>query len=142
MARARRFPFVESDASLGEVSRLPYAPITLGFRNHSVPVPALLDTGSTVKVLPFDVGIQLGAVWEQQTVPIPLAGRLAHEPARAILLEATLGEFPSVRLAFAWTRSNDVPVILGQVNFFKQFDVCFYRSRSEFEVRVKDQSGP
>ena len=137
MTRTQRFPFVETDVSLGEVSRLLYAPIRLGLRGRSVSVPALLDTGSTVNVLPFEVGTRLGAVWEQQTVPIRLAGPLAHDPARAVLLEATMGELPTVRLAFAWTRSNAVPVILGQVNFFKEFDVCFFRSRSEFEVRLK-----
>lgn len=137
MTLTQRFPFVETDDSLGDVTQLPYAAITLGLRGRSVSVPALLDTGSTVNVLPFDVGSRLGAVWEQQTVPIRLAGPLAQDAARAVLLEASMGELPSVRLAFAWTRSNAVPVILGQVNFFKEFDVCFFRSRSQFEVRVK-----
>ena len=40
-----------------------------------------------------------------------------------------------MRLAFAWTNSNDLPVILGQVNFFFEFDVCFLRSRLLFEIR-------
>jgi hypothetical protein len=29
---------------------------------------ALLDTGASVNVLPYEVGLQLGAVWENQTV--------------------------------------------------------------------------
>jgi|GEM_PF-3158502 len=28
-------------------------------------------------------------------------------------------------------------LILGQANFFLEFDVCFFRARSEFEVRPK-----
>ena len=51
--------------------------------------------------------------------------------------DATVGKFPPVQLAFAWTRSNAVPVLLGQVNFFMEFDVCFYRSRLVFEVKPK-----
>jgi len=39
-----------------------------------------------------------------------------------------------VRLAFAWTRNNAVPVILGQTNFFLAFDVTFRRKRSEVEL--------
>ena len=39
--------------------------------------------------------------------------------------------------ASAWTRNNEVPVILGQVNFFMEYDVCFFRSRSAFEIRPK-----
>ena len=39
-----------------------------------------------------------------------------------------------VRLAFAWVNSDSIPVILGQINFFLEFDVCFYRSKGMFDV--------
>ncbi len=45
--------------------------------------------------------------------------------------------FPMVSLAFAWTQATDVPLILGQANFFFEFDVCFFRARSEFEICPK-----
>ena len=35
---------------------------------------------------PYDVGVQLGAVWEQQTIQVELAGNLADSDARAILV--------------------------------------------------------
>jgi len=35
---------------------------------------------------------------------------------------------------FAWTRAENVPLILGQVNFFMEFDVCFYRSQLAFNL--------
>ena len=66
-----------------------------------------------------------------------LTGNLAGDDARAILVDTTVGQFAPVRLAFAWTRSDAVPVILGQVNSFMEFDVCFLRSRLEFEVRLR-----
>jgi len=47
---------------------------------------------------------------------------------------AEIGDFPPVRLAF---ESNDVPLILGQMNFSMEFDVCFYRSQLEFEVKPR-----
>ena len=40
-------------------------------------------------------------------------------------------------MAFAWAQSDAVGIILGQVNFFLEFDVCFFRSRASFEVRPK-----
>ena len=43
-------------------------------------------------------------------------------------------DFLPVRLAFAWVKSPGVPLILGQTNFFLEFDVCFYRSKLEFVV--------
>ncbi|MBM4049519.1 MAG: retroviral-like aspartic protease [Planctomycetes bacterium] len=137
MPEAERFSFVEMRPYLGEASRLPFLPITLSLRGRSISVSGLLDTGSAVNVLPYDVGLQLGAVWEQQEIPVRLSGSLAGEEARALVLSAVVKGFPSVRLAFAWTRSNVVPVVLGQINFFLEFDVCFFRARSMFEVRPR-----
>lgn len=66
-----------------------------------------------------------------------LTGNLARFEAQALLLTAQVAEFSPVRLAFAWTRADDVPLLLGQVNFFMEFDVCFYRSRNAFDIRPK-----
>jgi hypothetical protein len=54
-----------------------------------------------------------------------------------VVLSAVVGSFPPVRLAFAWAQTDAVLVILGQVNFFLEFDVCFFRSQGVFEVRPK-----
>jgi len=133
---AERYPFVERDPSLGVASLVRLLPITL-LGAKSISVSGLLDTGATVNVLPYAVGEQLGAVWEQQTTSMTLSGNLAACEARALIVPAVVGKFPPVRLAFAWTKTDAVSVLLGQVNFFMEFDVCFYRSRSAFEVRPK-----
>ncbi|MEG4372333.1 hypothetical protein QUB29_23050 [Microcoleus sp. B4b_D2] len=97
----------------------------------------LLDTGSSLNVLPYHVGLALGSVWEEQTLSIPLAGNLAPVEARGLAVVGKISDFPPVRLAFAWAKSNDPPIILGQLNFFMEFDVCFYRSQLAFEVCPK-----
>ncbi len=89
---------------------------------------ALLDTGASVNVLPYEIGLQLGAAWEEQTVPVQLSGNLACLEARGLVLSATVAEFSPVLLAFAWTESREAPLILGQMNFFAEFDVCFTAS--------------
>ena len=100
----------------------------------------LLDTGSTVNVLPHSIGLQLGFVWEQRTTLLHLTGSLARLPARGVIVSGQVASFPPVELAFAWTQSTDLPVILGQVNFFMEFDVCFFRSQAAFEVSPKGKS--
>lgn len=70
MLNAQRFPFVERTNAAGQSSMMPYLPIALSHREHSVEMTALLDTGASVNVLPYEIGSQLGAVWEDQTVPI------------------------------------------------------------------------
>ena len=140
MSDSQRFPYVEVDPPLGAASALPYAPITLALDGNVVNVPALVDSSAALSVLPYDAGVQLGAVWEHETIAVQLAGNLANSDARAILVMATIGQFAPVRLAFAWTRNNHVPVILGQVNFFMEFDVCFFRSQLAFEVTLKEST--
>jgi hypothetical protein len=69
---------------------MPYLPLTLTNGNRSLEVIALLDTGASVSVLLYDIGIQLGVIWEQQTVPIQLSGNLARNEARGVVLSATI----------------------------------------------------
>jgi hypothetical protein len=137
MNEAVRFPYLDIEPSLAQTSRLPYLPLQLTANQRFVTVSGLLDTGATVNVLPYELGLQLGFVWEHQTMPVKLSGNLAEFPARVVLLSATVDAFPPVRLAFAWTQATLVPLLLGQVNFFLEFDVCFFRTQSVFEVRPK-----
>jgi len=137
MLDSKRFPFIERTNSLGLSSTMPYLPITLTHQNRSVEAMALLDTGASVNVLPYEVGLQLGAVWEKQTVPIQLSGNLAQMEARGLVLSAIVAEFFPVLLAFAWTASRESPLLLGHMNFFAEFDVCFYRTDLAFELRPR-----
>ena len=121
------FPFADDEA-------LPTIPITLSYENIHVSANALLDSGSTVNLLPYDIGLQLGAIWDKQTVQLPLAGNLARVEARGLFLHIQIGNLEPVRLAFAWVQDSQVPLILGQTNFFREFDVCFQRSRSMIEI--------
>lgn len=134
MLDGHRFLFTERTDSSGRSSILPYLPLILTNGQRSIEVIALLDTGASVNVLPYEIGLQLGAVWENQTVQIPLSGNLAHNESRGLVLTGTVAHFPPGLLAFAWTQSTDIPVILGHMNFFAEFNVCFYRHELAFEV--------
>jgi hypothetical protein len=83
------------------------------------------DTGASVNVLPYELGLQLGLIWEDETLSVLLAGNLARFEARAVVMNAQISSFPTVDLAFAWTQAPNVPLILGQANFFLEFDVVF-----------------
>jgi len=128
------FPFSESDKTPG---RIPYMPLLLSYKGSSLSVSAMLDTGASVNVLPYEIGIRLGAVWEHQTTKLELTGNLAKSEARVIVLNGKVSRFKPVRLAFAWTQAENIPVILGQVNFFLEFDVCFFSSQAIFEIAPK-----
>jgi Aspartyl protease len=137
MRNAERYPFVSSDTALGEANFRPYLPFTLVHQQVSVTSSALLDTGASVNVLPYSTGVELGYEWDRQTTALSLTGNLAQYEARVVLAQAIVGQFEPLQLVFAWTQATNVPLILGQVNFFMEFDVCFYRSQLEFAVSPK-----
>ena len=135
-ASAQQFPYIPRDPSFGNASLAPMLPLTLIGR-QSVAATGLVDSGAAINVLPYALGMQLGLDWAQQTRSVELSGNLASVEARVVVLSAVVASFPPVRLAFAWAQTDAVSVILGQVNCFLEFDVCFYRSRGVFDVRPK-----
>ena len=105
-----RFAYADPAASRADGSRLAYLPMTLTHGTHVLAVAGLLDTGSTVNVLPYPLGLQLGFVWEQQPTEVHLTGSLARLSARGVIVSGQVASFPPVELVFAWTsnrRAND-----------------------------------
>jgi len=115
---------------------LPFVDITIASGTHTITRPALVDSGSTINVLPYEDGCELGLSWTAQRVPLKDEGFLAGAPVYGVLLIVSLAPFSPVELAFAWTRkSRDyVRLILGQVNFFEHFDVTFRGREKMFEI--------
>ena len=62
MLDGQRYLFTERMDSVGRSVIMPYLHLILTSGNRSVELMALLDTGASVNVLPYEVGIQLGAI--------------------------------------------------------------------------------
>jgi hypothetical protein len=137
MPEGQRFPYVSVNNLRGEEALRPQLPISLVYHGQAVNAAGLLDTGADVNVLPYHIGIELGAIWAEQRTAVELSGNLAAFEARGIIITAVVGQFAPIQLAFAWTQAEHVPLLLGQVNFFMEFNVCFYRSEGDFEVFPK-----
>ncbi len=118
---------------------MPLIDIQLSNGSKSLIVSALVDSGAALNILPFDIGIELGLVWEDQTFPIDLGGVLTGSQAYAVLLEAQITNVQPTQLAFAWVNrpSSEVRSLLGQVNFFQEFDIHFYGNQQLFDVEPK-----
>jgi hypothetical protein len=115
----------------------PFLFLQLFYQEQTIPVDGMIDTGSTVNVLPYALGTQLGMQWNDFNIELDLAGNLQNVESRAVLLNARIGNFPEVRLSFAWAKTSNVPLILGHINFLREFEVCFYSDRSFFELNPK-----
>lgn len=132
-----RFQYSTTDPSQDEFDSLPRIPLILMYNHQQIEVVGLVDSGATVSVLPYEVGLRLGAVWDERKANIQLGGNLGKQPAMPLFVMGKIGEYAPIRLAFAWVKIANAPLILGQTNFFMEFDVHFYRSRLEFEITPK-----
>jgi hypothetical protein len=135
-----RFKYSTTSPAQNEFDSLPRLSLSLRREDRIVESLGLVDSGATVNVLPYELGLQLGGVWEDRKAVIQLAGNLGNQSAMPFSAIAQIGEFLPTELIFAWSRSSNVPLILGQTNFSLEFDVCFYCSTSEFEVKPKSKT--
>lgn len=129
-----QFPYCDRNPTSPGLDLMPDLPIVLRHLSHVLSAVGLVDSGASISVLRYALGVQLGFDWRSQTAPITLAGTLAHIEARGIVVEAAVGKLSTVRLAFAWAKSDEVPFLLGEFNFFQAFDVDFFRARGVFEI--------
>ena len=89
----------------------PYLPLTLAYNNKALSVSSLLDTGADVNVLPYEIGLQLGAVWTEHKNRFSLSGNMAGYEAHRIILSEIIDDFTPLNLAFAWVQAPNVPLI-------------------------------
>ena len=113
---------------------MPILPFRIARKSQTVNVSGLVDTGAAINLLPYDIGVRLGFDWAAEKFFVPLAGMLAGVPAKAIAVEAFIGSYPVTNLSFAWANASSVPLLLGHMNFFREFDVCFHLLRGEFTL--------
>ena len=137
MPNNQRFDYIANDSAWGEASLMPYVPMTLLNNGRTINEYALVDSGSSVNVMPYSIGTRLGFAWEDQNTAIKLTGNLASLQAKGVVVNAQVGDSELIELVFAWARTDDAPFLLGQVNFFMEFDVCFMRSEQVFEIKRK-----
>jgi hypothetical protein len=79
MSQPQRFPLVQLGRVGGIPNLAPMLPITLVSPQHKIQADGLVDCGSTVSVLPYDLGVQLGLDWhKQQRYSLQLTGGLGR----------------------------------------------------------------
>ena len=115
---------------------VPFVPVTLYYAGYEVTWPAVVDSGASTSVLPYDIGLQLGLVWEEQTLPVKLSGVYKDTEAFSVLVRGELPGFSAVALGFSWIHktSDDARLLLGQMNFFQRFKVTFEAYNRTFDI--------
>ncbi len=132
-----RFAHIQRNPSAGVTGYAPLLLLDLEKNQRTITASGLLDTGVAVNVLPYSIGTALGFAWEKETPGLALGGNINATATRMIVINATIGSLATVPLVFTWTQTDAVPLILGQVNFFMEFDACFFRTQLAFEITPK-----
>ena len=131
--RTQRYPYTPMPPFSGG---MPVVNVRLAHDEYSCMVPALVDSGAAMNLLPFEYGEQLGFVWNEQRLDLPMDGLLPDAKAFAVPVTLTLDPFEPIELAFAWTNvpQERLRVLLGQINFFHHFTITFTAYQRHFAI--------
>lgn len=112
----------------------PFIPVRLGYDDNEIQTLALLDSGADINVLPYQLGLELGLDWDAAGDFTGLQGLGGGMVSKKSVADLYVGSWPGIRQIFAWARNDEIPVILGQWNFFQEVIVCFHKSRNYLEL--------
>ena len=89
-----RFQYSTTSPAQNEFDSLPRIPLLLRREEQRIEAVGLVDSGATVNVLPYELGLQLGGVWDDRRAIIQLAGNLSNQPAMPFAAIAQLKTLP------------------------------------------------
>ncbi len=113
---------------------MPLLPVQFKKGKKFITEDALVDSGSSLNVIPYSLGRKLGLSWDSLKLGPNLSGNADGE-TRVIELLVKIPDLADIKLGFAWTSHDRVRFILGQDDFFKNFHVCFLRDRGVFSIK-------
>ncbi|MEH2111568.1 hypothetical protein [Nostoc sp.] len=59
-----RFNYSTTNSTQNEFDNLPRIPLVLSRENYSIEASSLVDSGATVNVMPYELGLQLDGIWD------------------------------------------------------------------------------
>ena len=72
-----RFDYSTNSTAQNEFDSLPRLSLMLQRGDQRVEAVGLVGSGATVNVLPYELGLQLGGIWDDRRAIIQLAGNLS-----------------------------------------------------------------
>jgi hypothetical protein len=118
-------------------SMMPIIPLRLEHGVSEINTEALIDSGASVNVMPYQIGLDLGLDWNTCPVGTSLAGNLSAIETRLVVVQAFIADLSKVKLGFVWVKSDHLRLLLGQNNFFKNFSICF--SATKLKILISEE---
>lgn len=102
MNSSREFAYSPDGDAKQPADGLPFVPIILSQAGREVSGLGLIDSGATINVLPFEIGLELDLVWEEQNFPLQLVGALREAPAFGVLLVGRVEPFACTHMDMSY----------------------------------------
>jgi hypothetical protein len=112
---------------------LPRLEMMLSSQGKSIGILGLVDSGSTINVLPYQAGLELGFRWDANKAGVRLSGNLAVHKAIPVMAMGEVGSFEPVHsieahptccvervpivTAFCVENQNSLPAKCAQTSF-------------------------
>jgi hypothetical protein len=132
----QEYPYIKT---INSAFSRPVLPIQLHHHERIVRAEALVDSGASISILPYEVGQALGLNWETSAQGVEIKGRVRAENSRKILVGLEVAPFESFLNLFLWVKDSEIPLVLGQINFFAHFDIRFSASKQIFSLQLANQ---
>jgi len=114
--------------------------VTLSLNGFSLDHRALIDSGASFCAPPRTLGDQFGEDWDLLPRLFRLGGVAGGVRAKLLAVDVTIPPFPIRPIMFGWAETDVVPLIFGQMTFFLEFHVCFFRALSEFQLQLSSST--
>ncbi len=115
---------------------LPLLKVRLSHKNQSIKVNALVDSGANASIfhssLAEALGLDLSSGLKQEFFGISGHGITAYFHLVKLQIVGSLDE---LELAVAFTESDGVGALLGQADFFQNYQIKFERYKEQMEIK-------
>lgn len=107
----------------------PVISLTVGFKGKWIPQIFYLDSGADITLIPRSVGKLLGF-----PTPVPLEKKVIWGIGQkgivvAIRRVQVLLDGQQLKLKVAWAYKDEVPLLLGRIDFFSSFNILFAKAK-------------
>jgi hypothetical protein len=107
---------------------VPTATVEIKYRKLSLSCEMLVDTGAYLSMVPYQIGIELGlTISEDEILEAGGVGGVSI-PHMVKEVELQIGE-NSIHTRIGWALTDEVPLLLGRLDVFNEFDIEFSQSR-------------
>lgn len=135
-----RFEYTPEDTAFGTIM-MPHLQMTLRNGDKSIDVSGLVDSGAQVNIMPYEVGLRLGAYWHKLSIGGNVLGPGIESESKLLCVIAENPLLPEKRipsiLVFRWTKKSIPQLIFGQCNFFAILTYAFIVRRITLKYGVE-----